>query len=75
MGLAEVAVTGPPPHVDLLVCFLAEAMREFQSQGVTLVEVQTDPELASLAEACQKLGFLAADRGMQFRQPVDRESP
>ncbi len=71
MGLADEAFDGAAPRARLLTCFLAEAMRQFQTQGVTLVEVQTESADAALSEACQKLAFRAIDRGVQFQKLAD----
>jgi hypothetical protein len=51
-------------------CFLAEAMRYFQSQGVGLVEVQLlDPDRRT-SEGFGRLGFREVDRGTQFVKPA-----
>lgn len=69
MGLAECSMTGKAATA-LLPCFLAEALRQFQSEGVALVEIQTQPNDEELLQACQKLGFQSIDRGVQFRKPA-----
>ena len=68
IGLADIAVHQAPVRPSLLACFLGEAMRQFQTEGVSLVEIQTAKEDAELAEACRKLGFSEIDRGIQFRK-------
>jgi hypothetical protein len=68
MGLADIAVHQPPLKPGLLVCFLGEAMRQFQTEGVSLLEIQTAKEDADLAEAGRRLGFSEIDRGIQFRK-------
>ena len=70
MGLAEVAFDNLAPTGSLLTCFLAEAMRQFQTQGVGLIEVQTDAADAAMSEACQKLALREIDHGIQFQKPA-----
>ena len=75
MGLAEVALVenadvGDKSSDNLLTCFLAEAMRQFQAEGTQLVEVQVAESETALAATCKKLGFQPVDRGIQYRKPV-----
>jgi hypothetical protein len=59
---------GLPP--DDLFCFLAEAMRYFQSQGMNCVEVQLAESDLLLRDGYARLGFLEVDRGTQFHKPA-----
>jgi hypothetical protein len=68
MGLAAAEWDAAELREKLLGCFLAEAMRHFQTEGVGLMEVQCQAADSILAAACQKLGFSLVDRGMQYRK-------
>jgi hypothetical protein len=68
IGLLDAACSTPQSAPDLLPCFLGETLRHFQLQGVTMVEVQIGESDTILLEGCQKLGFQAADRGLQYRK-------
>jgi hypothetical protein len=66
VGLADVSFRESAPSTDLLACALGEAMRQLPDLGMTLVEVQTEPDSPMLASCCQKLGFSLVDCGTQF---------
>jgi hypothetical protein len=68
MGLAAVTFEDPATAPNLLGCFLADAMRHFQTQGISLVEVHTEATNDVLATACQKLAFRQVDHGIQLRK-------
>jgi hypothetical protein len=55
-----------PP--DDWFCFLSEAMRYFQTQGVNLVEVQLAEPDPGTSEGFDRLGFCEIDRGTQFHK-------
>jgi GNAT superfamily N-acetyltransferase len=59
-----------PDHLTLTIHLLAEAIRNLQSCGVKLVEVQVDCADELLSAACQKLGFREVNQGIRFRKPV-----
>jgi hypothetical protein len=54
---------------NMLTFLLAESVRQLQSCGVTLVEVQAG-EKDTLAGVCQRLGFHEVLGGVQFQKPV-----
>lgn len=70
MGLLEARCETACPQENLLPCFLGEAMRLFQEQGMALVEVQAAEPETALIEGCWRLGFREIDRGIQFRKPA-----
>jgi hypothetical protein len=55
---------------ELLPCFLGEALRHYQSQGVSLVEAHADRLDAGLGDICRRLDFLQVDRGMQYLKSI-----
>lgn len=68
MGLADARFDMPVARRTCCVWLLAEAIRQFQTQGIALLEVQTKSDEPELVEACRKLGFQMVDRGTQFRK-------
>jgi hypothetical protein len=45
-------------------------MRQFQSQGVSMIEVQVDSADAKAKEGFKRLGFQEIDVGIQYRKAV-----
>jgi GNAT superfamily N-acetyltransferase len=68
MGLLELKYEAHWPREQALPCFLGEALRHFQSQGVGMIEVQALSTDATFVEACQRLGFRQVDYGVQYRK-------
>ena len=70
MGLLELKREASwSPH-EPLACFLGEALRHFQSQGIGMVEVQASSDDTTMLDACKRLGFKQVDYGVQFRKGV-----
>lgn len=68
LGLLNATFANESLRGELLTCFLGESLRQFQTEGIALVEVQTDQGDLQLAQACAKLGFQQVDRGIQWRK-------
>ena len=66
MGLLNFKVHDDQRRATLATFLLGEAIRELQSFGVTLVEVQAEETDTELFEVCMKLGFQQVDTGIQF---------
>lgn len=70
MGLVDLEVEPGEQSGPLLTHLLGESLRQLQSTGTTLVEVQVGVDDAALDEACQRLGFREVDQGISFRKTV-----
>jgi hypothetical protein len=68
LGLANSTFPTEALRGQLLAWFLAESMRQFQTHGIVLIEVQVDQNDMVLEETCRKLSFQQVDRGIQFRK-------
>ena len=69
MGMLQFEVNDTERRATLATFLLGEAIRELQSFGVTLVEVQADEADTELVDVCTKLGFQQVDTGIQFERP------
>lgn len=70
LGLASVSYHAESLSLPLLTFFLAETMRQLLTQGIAIVEVQTESADRELIEVCGRLAFREVDRGMQLRKEV-----
>lgn len=66
MGMLNFQVDDQERRATLATFLLGEAIRELQSFGVTLVEVQADDADTELVEVCGNLGFQQIDSGIQY---------
>lgn len=69
MGMLQFEVADNERRAVLATFLLGEAIRELQSFGVTLVEVQADNDDTELVDVCANLGFQQVDIGIQFKRP------
>lgn len=69
MGMLQFEVNDGERRATSASFLLGEAIRELQSCGVTLVEVQADDEDGELVDVCANLGFQHVDSGIQFQRP------
>jgi GNAT superfamily N-acetyltransferase len=68
MGLLELKCEANWSPQEPLTCFLGEALRHFQTQGISMVEIQASAADKGMIDACQRLGFKQVDEGVQFRK-------
>ncbi len=66
MGLWDLLLPAGQERALLTVYLLNESMRCLQTRGVSLVEVQTPTGDLEILEACERLGYREADRGVLF---------
>ncbi len=69
MGMLDLKVSENAQRAILATFLLGETIRELQSFGVTLVEVQVDEGDDELVTVCMNLGFQQVDVGVQFERP------
>jgi GNAT superfamily N-acetyltransferase len=69
MGMLDFKVCDDARRATLATFLLGEAIRELQSFGVTLVEVQADEADTEFLAVCQNLGFQQVDMGIQLERP------
>ncbi len=69
MGMLDFQVADDARRASLATFMLGETIRELQSFGVTLVEVQADERDVELVSVCQNLGFQQVDVGIRYQQP------
>ena len=68
IGVTDLEVCDSQRRQGLATFLLSEALRHFQTQGMTLVEAQTMQHNAAAISLYQKLGFEAVDHGSVFRK-------
>lgn len=73
MGLLDWQLPAGDPV--LATFFLGEVLRQLQSRGTTLVEIQVNADQAVLGEACRKLDFQVFDQGWLFSKAVESDRP
>jgi len=72
MGMLDFEVGDDQRRATLATFLLGESIRELQTFGVTLVEVQVDEDDSELMTVCKNLGFQQVDLGIQFERPNSR---
>jgi hypothetical protein len=68
MGLLDLEMPRDAP--DVATFFVGEMLRQLQSYGTTLVEIQAGVEEQAVADVCRRLGFDETDQGLLFRKLV-----
>lgn len=67
-GLVELEVSEKHRRQGIAAFLLGESFRQLQSQGVSLVEVQTMQRNAAARKLYEKLGFKLVDQGAVYRK-------
>jgi ribosomal protein S18 acetylase RimI-like enzyme len=67
-GLIELEVEPAQRRQGLATFLLSDALRQLQSQGTSLIEVQTMQHNTAALQLYQKLGFHQIDQGAVFRK-------
>jgi len=70
MGLLELGSSDNAKQQGWEAFLLAESLREFQKEGVTLVEIHVASDDLTRLELVQKLGFEEIDRGIVYREAL-----
>ncbi len=70
MGLTELQIQETSRRQGLATFLLGEALRQLQSNGITMMEIQVDTSDDVAVGLSRKLDFEMVDEGVSFRKPV-----